>query len=53
MDEHGQASPKETPLIWVRVDGQTAASPLVRTVQSVGMVMIGTDEARVDGWDKR
>ena len=53
MAEHGQASPKGTPLICVRVDGQIVASPLVRTVQSVGMVMIGTDEARVDGWDRR
>lgn len=53
MDEHGQASPNGTPLIWVRVDGQTVASPFVRTAQSVGMVMMGTEEARVDGWDRR
>lgn len=53
MDKHGQASPNGTPLICVRVEGQTVASPLVRTAQRVGMVMMGTDEARVDGWDRR
>lgn len=53
MDRQGHASPNGTPLIWVRVDGHIVASPLVRTVQSVGMVMMGTDEARVDEWDRR
>ena len=53
IDEHGQASPMDTPSTCVREFGQILASPLIRTVHSVGMVMMGTDEAWVDGWERR
>ena len=49
MEEQGQASPIEIPSICVRVEGQTAERPLMRTVQRVGMVMTGTDAACVVG----
>ena len=46
---HGHASPTETPLTWTREEGQMLARPLIRTDQSVGMVMTGTEAACVDG----
>ena len=49
MEEQGQASPRETPSIRVRDEGQTLARPLTRTVQRVGTVMTGTDAACVLG----
>lgn len=53
MDEHGHASPRDTPSIWVRVDGHTLERPLMRTFQRVGTVMIGTEEAWVEGCERR
>lgn len=49
MEEQGHASPSDTPSIWVRVLGQMDASPLMSTVHRVGMVMMGTEDACVDG----
>lgn len=53
MDEQGQASPMDTPSIWVRDDGQTLDKPLLRTVQRVGTVMTGTEAAWVVGCERR
>ena len=53
MDEQGQASPRETPSIRVREDGQTPDRPFMRTVQRVGTVMMGTEEAWVVGCESR
>lgn len=53
MEEQGHASPKGTPSICVRDVGQMLPRPSVRTFQSVGMVMIGTEEAWVEGWVRR
>lgn len=53
IDEQGHASPMDAPSIRVRVLGQILASPLLRTVQRVGMVTIGTDDAWVDGCERR
>lgn len=53
IDEHGHASPNDMPSISVRVGGHTLPSPLIKTDQSVGMVMIGTDDAWVEGWERR
>jgi len=53
MDAQGQASPRETPSMLVRVDGQTLERPFMRTVQRVGTVMMGTEAACVVGWERR
>lgn len=53
IDEHGHASPRETPSIAVRVDGQTLPRPSTRTDHSVGTVTIGTAEATVEGCEMR
>ena len=45
IEELGQASPRDTLSIWVRVGGQTLDKPAIRRSQSVGTVMIGTEEA--------
>jgi hypothetical protein len=49
IDLHGQASPRDTPLMVVRDAGQIGASPLMRTFQSTGMGTISMLEACVDG----
>ena len=53
MEEHGQASPRETPSIWVRDEGQILARPLMRTVHRVGTVMTGTEAACVVECERR
>ena len=53
MEEQGQASPSEIPLMAVRDWGQMGANPDMRTFQSVGSGTIGIDEACVDGWARR
>ena len=53
MESQGQASPRGVPDMLVRVDGQMGERPLTRTPHSVGKGTIGTDEARVDGCDRR
>lgn len=53
MVESGQASPREVPSITVREAGQMAARPSIRTDQRVGRGTMGTDEARVRGWEMR
>lgn len=47
--EHSQASPIDTPSIWLRDAGQMEDSPSMRTVHRVVIGTIGTEEARVDG----
>ena len=49
IDLHGQASPRETPAMVVREEGQMGARPSMRTSHRVGSGMIGTDETNVDG----
>lgn len=51
--EQGHASPRDTPLIFVREAGQTLPSPFIKQFHKVGVVMIGTEEARVEGWEIR
>ena len=53
IEEHGQASPRFTPSICVRVAGQTQERPFIRTVQSVGTVTTGTEAAWVVGCERR
>lgn len=53
MDVQGQASPMDTPSIWVRDEAQTLDNPLLRTVQRVGTVMTGTEAAWVVGCERR
>lgn len=53
MEEQGQASPREVPLIAVREGGQMGANPVMRTFQRVGSGTIGIDDACVDGWASR
>lgn len=53
MAEQGQASPRDTPSICVRVAGQMFPRPSMRTLQRVGIVMIGTEEVWVEGWVRR
>lgn len=53
MSEQGQASPMERPSICVREGGQIEDRPSIRTVQSVVMGTIGTEDARVEGCDRR
>ena len=53
IEEHGQASPREIPTICVRESGQIEDRPSITTDHRVGMVMIGTELARVDGWERR
>lgn len=53
IEEHGQASPREIPLMAVREGGQIGAKPVIKTSQRVGRRTIGIEEACVEGWDKR
>lgn len=53
IEEQGHASPRETPAICVRDAGQMDARPSVRTLQRVGTVMMGAEEAWVDGCERR
>lgn len=53
MEEHGQASPREIPLMAVREGGQIGANPVISMSQKVGKRTIGIDDACVDGWDSR
>lgn len=53
IEEQGHASPRGTPSIVVRVDGQTLERLLMRTDQSVGTVMIGIAAATVVGCERR
>lgn len=45
IDEQGHASPRETPSICVRVEGQTLERPSMRMVHKVGTVITGTEAA--------
>jgi hypothetical protein len=49
----GQASPSEMSSMVVRVAGQIGARPSIRTDQRVGRGMMGIEEARVFGWERR
>jgi hypothetical protein len=53
IDEQGQASPRETPLIAVRDAGQMGARPVMRTFQRTGRTTIGIEDACVVGCDNR
>ena len=53
MDEQGQASPSETPLIVVRDSGQMAARPFMSTFHRTGRTTMGDDDACVVGWARR
>ena len=53
IEELGQASPRDTPSICVRVEGHTVERLFMRRSQRVGMVMIGTEVACVDGCERR
>lgn len=53
MDEQGQASPREMPLMAVLDCGQIGAKPDMSKFQSVGRGTIGIDEACVEGWARR
>ena len=53
IEEHGHASPIATPSICVREFGQILARPLIKTAHRVGIVIIGTEEAWVDGCERR
>lgn len=53
MDERGQASPRGVESIAVREEGQIGARPSMRRVQRVGRRTMGTEEARVVGWEIR
>ena len=47
--EQRHASPIEIPSIFVRDGGHIGDRPSMRTDQRVGTIIIGTDDARVDG----
>ena len=53
MLRQGQASPSGVPAREVREEGQMEPRPSMRTVQRVGRGMMGTEEARVEGWERR
>lgn len=53
IDEQGQASPREMPLMAVREAGQMGASPAIRTFHNTGRTTTGLDEACVVGWERR
>ena len=53
MELHGQASPSEVLAMVVRVEGQMGERPSTRRSQRVGKGTIGTEEARVEGWERR
>lgn len=53
ITEQGHASPRGIPSICVREAGQMGARLSMRTFQSVGRGMIGTEEACVDGCERR
>lgn len=54
IEEQGHASPSVTPSTWVRDDDdQTSDRPFMRTVHRVGIVTMGTEEAWVEGWERR
>ena len=49
IDLHGQASPRGTPAMVAREEGQMGARPSMRTSHRVGIGTTGTEEASVDG----
>lgn len=51
--EHLHASPRDTPSICVREGGQIPEKPSMRTDHKVGTETIGTDDARVEGCERR
>lgn len=53
MAEQGHASPIDIPSTCVREGGHMGDSPSISTDHSVGMGIIGTEEARVDGCESR
>jgi hypothetical protein len=53
IEEHGQASPSETPLMAVRDAGQMGASPDMRMFHNTGRMTTGVEEACVVGWARR
>lgn len=53
IDEHGHASPRETPFMVVREEGQMGARPFMRTFHSTGRTTIGVDDACVVGCARR
>lgn len=53
IDEQGQASPREMPLMAVREGGQMGAKPVIKTSHRVGRDTMGIEEACVEGWDRR
>jgi hypothetical protein len=53
MLRQDQASPSGVPAREVREEGQMEPRPSMRTVQRVGRGMMGTEEARVEGWERR
>ena len=53
MLEQNQESPSDTPLTWVRVSGQIAERPSIRTAHKVGRGIMGIDAACVLGCDSK
>ena len=53
IEEHGQASPRDTPFTCVRVAGHMLESPSINTDHSVDRDMTGTEEIVVVGWERR
>jgi len=49
----GQASPREVPSMVVREAGQIGARPSMMTLQRVGRMTMGMEEAWVVGWEMR
>jgi hypothetical protein len=49
IEEHGHASPSDTPFICVRVAGHMLESPSISTDQSVGNDTTGAEEIVVVG----
>lgn len=45
IEEHGQASPRETPLMAVRLAGQMGARPFISMFQRTGMETMGVAAA--------
>lgn len=53
MLEQGHASPRETPLMAVRDEGQMGAKPDIKTFHRTGRMTMGLDVAWVVGWSRR
>ena len=53
IEEHGQASPSDTPSMAVRLAGQIGARPVIRTFHRTGRITMGIEDACVVGCERR